>query len=139
MAVMIGIWGIGSQVLLALTSWHSYPSLSFLLFPLPPQEIGLYNVYFQIQNSTGPVLSGSSQSSSAKSSVLSRASSVFPPLVSDEVRETGRKANQTESKKNRQGFAECVAVLHLGLAKALSAPLAEYPNVLLFEKANLQN
>lgn len=93
-------------------------------------------MHFQIQNCAGWLFSifPSQELCFVKSQLC------CPTSVSDEAHETGRKADPTESKKKRRGVVEsCVAVLHLRLAKGLSAPLAEYLRPSCFQKQVCRN
>ena len=77
--------------------------------------------------------SGGSAWFSRKTSVLSEDSSVFPLLVSDEIHETSRKADQTESKRTSR-TAESGLLLFMGLAKAICS-ISGLPNGPMLEKS----
>ena len=76
--------------------------------------------------------SGSSWFSTAKNSFVSKDSSVFPLLVSDEIHETSRKEDQTESKRTSR-TAESGLLLFMGLAK-VTCSISGVPNGPMLEK-----
>ena len=77
--------------------------------------------------------SGGSSWFSRKTSVLSEDSSVCPLLVSDEIHETSRKADQTESRRTSR-TAESGLLLFMGLAKAICS-IRGVPNGPMLEKS----
>lgn len=121
--------------------------LAFLLLPIfslvsslwscPPQRRRHYNVYFQIQNSGLDMHEVCALwvplALPMRALLWSGGSSVFLPSVSDEVHETHRKQIKMKARKTRLG-RERLSALHLGLEKALLAPLAEYLMCLCLKK-----
>lgn len=102
------------------------PRFVFCFLCLPRRE-GITTCIFRFRTAartrTWSALAGSS-----RGLPFVRGQRRVPPLASNEVHETGRKADRIESKEDVQDPAESVvAVLHLGFPKARSARSAECP------------